>query len=743
MKPTRLEINRIFILIGLMILSGLIIVTRLFYFQIIKNPYYKAIATQEHLGYQTLPARRGEILAKDYHSGETFKLATNITLDLLYADPTLIKNKQLVSDTLAPIIFDLEEERKLDKEHIQKAFRFAETEEQKEKIKPKTDEELFENFKNNLLAKISQEIRETILLQTNLSEEAITAVKEFGLDGIIIENNNLYAKPLEIKDKSYTARLLSPFLDIETDQLEKILIGRNRYIILKKKLQPEISTQIKEIIRNDKTSDFFGVRLQEEYYRFYPEKTLAAQILGFVDHNKIGQYGVESTFNTQLQGREGIFSSKRDASGNLITVGDSIIQPPQDGDNIVLTIDRSIQLEIERKLKKAVEDYRAISGQVVIIDPQTGRITAMANHPTFDPNEYGNVFEKEEIFLSEEDKQKLVTKKDEFGERYYLYYNEEIDDKVEIFKEKIKEDEIIYKKYINRVGPAVYRNQIISGLYEPGSVFKAIAMAAAINDGDVTPNTTYNDTGPIKVDEYEIHTSDDKYHGIETMTEVLENSCNTGMAFVARKLGRTLFYNYMQLFGFGQRTDIELDNEHPGQIEYPDLWAESELVTHAFGQGIGATPLQMVTAMTVIANNGILMQPFIIDSIQKESGQIETNEPEIIHRVITKKSADIMTHMLVSTIENGVAWRAKTPNHYVAGKTGTSQTYKHGKPLTGAGTTITSFSGYGPIDNPKFVILIKLDQPKTSVWGSETAAPLFSEIATFLFQYYNIPPDKE
>ncbi|MBU1445745.1 penicillin-binding protein 2, partial [Patescibacteria group bacterium] len=279
-------------------------------------------------------------------------------------------------------------------------------------------------------------------------------------------------------------------------------------------------------------------------------------------------------------------------------------------------------------------------------------------------------------------------------------------------------------------------------IYEPGSVFKSIVMASAIDDGDVTPNHTFYESGPIQVDEFEIGNSTETYRGLQTMTNVLEQSSNVGMVYVAKKIGRNLFYNYMLRFGFGEKTGIEFDYEQTGQIEYFTQWADSELATHGFGQGISVTPLQMANAYAALANGGLLMQPYIVAATREANGKTTYTEPLIINQAISEESSNTITEMLVSAVENGVASKAQVSGHYVAGKTGTAQTYKYGKPLSGAGTTITSFGGYGPVDDPRFVVIIKLDNPRTSEWGSDTAAPMFSEIAAFLFNYYNIPPDK-
>lgn len=214
------------------------------------------------------------------------------------------------------------------------------------------------------------------------------------------------------------------------------------------------------------------------------------------------------------------------------------------------------------------------------------------------------------------------------------------------------------------------------------------------------------------------------------------------MTFVSKKIGPSLFYNYLKKFGFLDRTDIEFDNETIGKIEYFEDWTESELATHAFGQGLTVSMVQLANAFSTIANGGLLMKPHIVEEIRHDNGNITRTDPQQIRRVLSEDTAAKMTAMLTYSSENGVAQSAKVKGHFIAGKTGTAQTYKNGKALSGIGTTIASFVGYGPINNPQFVVVIKFDHPKLSEWGNTTAAPTFTKIAEFLFDYYNIPPDK-
>jgi cell division protein FtsI/penicillin-binding protein 2 len=744
-----MRINNLTVLMAVVGLIAFVIIARLFYLQVVKYSFYHEAAAREHQGYTELPAKRGEILVKDYTSENDYVVAANTTLDLVYVDPKLINKKNLVAQTLSDTLFDLEKEREKDQARViteRREYKRTGNMEAYDRVKPLTDEELKDSFYHEILDKVSSTVREEILLADDLPGQILDGISARGLKGIEVKNGNLMAYPPQIYDKRYTARVLSEDLQVPAPRLEQILIGENRYEVIARKVDPEKSRVLREIIKKDAEENpglenFAGVGFKEEYYRFYPEKSLAANLLGFVDKQGKGQYGIEETFDKKLRGKKGVFKAQRDSIGRQITVGESIIQPAVNGQNIVLTIDRTIQMKVEEIIKSGVDRFNANSGQAIVMDPKTSRVIAMAHYPSFDPNEYSEVYERVDVEFTEEEKESLMPI-EESDTHFYFYRNWDTDDRYEIFKDIEEGKDPVYQRYKNWFGAEVYQNKIVSSIYEPGSVFKSVAMAAAIDDGVVTPDHTYYESGPIEVDEFEIRNSDDQYRGLQTMTNVLEQSSNIGMSYVAKKMGRNLFYSYMMKFGLDERTGIEFDNEESGHVEYFTHWADSELVTHAFGQGIALTPLQMANAYCALANKGVLMQPFIVDSVYEADGTVTETEPVAIGQAITEDTANKITAMLVSAVENGVANKAKVDGHYVAGKTGTSQTYKWGEPLEGAGTTITSFAGYGPVENPRFVVLVKLDRPRASQWGSDTAAPVFSEIATFLFDYYNIPPDK-
>lgn len=752
--------------------TGLIII-RLFYLQVLSHSYYQGIAEREQYGYTTLPSRRGEILIEDFHSGEVYTLATNTTLDMIFADPTLIKEPDTVAKTLAPLLFHLETEKELDqkrydeaREGILKMENEALRTEAFSQLKLKTDDELFADYQTNLENTLAAKTREIILITGDLDASSQEEIQKLNLDGLeLTSEGELYAYPAKISDKSKTAKALGEVFNSTSNEikdLETILLGKNRYDILKRKLDPEISEQIAAILKKDlsdaktwnsthksdpKDPIFIGIRLKEEYFRFYPEQELAAQILGYVT-NTGGQYGVEGSFDNILQGVDGIFTSKVDAYGNQITVGDSVIEDAVDGADITLTIDRAIQTKVEEFLKAGVEAYRPDSGQVIVLDPKTGAILAMAQYPTFNPNSFSDVFDKVTIDIPADKKDMMVVSGTEEEPRYWYYLQVDPDVRIEVFPDPNEPNK--YYSYKNTWGPEVYKNKMFQDIYEPGSVFKPLVMAAAIDAGEVTPSTTFMDSGPIGVDynvytgeyDYYIHTFNDSYAGLQNMTQVLERSSNTGMTFVAKKLGASLFYSYIKSYGFLKKTGIEIADEVMGTVEHYDNWTESEMVTKAFGQGISMTPLQLIQAYTSLANDGTMMRPYLVKTIEYSNGQIEEFEPEIVSQALKPETAQMITAMLTSVVAQYTSQIA-LDDHYIAGKSGTAQTYKNGRALSGAGTTMTTFMGYGPIEDPKFLVLVKMDHPRTSEWAEGTSGQVFHKIMEFLFDYYSVPPDKQ
>ncbi len=491
----------------------------------------------------------------------------------------------------------------------------------------------------------------------------------------------LFAVPREIQDAAAAARLLEPILKIPAADLESVLSKKNDpYEPLQHALPDEVAEQIQAL-------NLSGLYLTPEITRYYPEGQTFAQILGFLGYVKdrqAGQYGVEQQWEKVLAGQPGKLKSEKDASGNLIGVGEMDMEPSVNGSDLVLTIDKNVQFKACAVLDQAVAKHGAAAGSLIILDPASGAIRALCNTPSFDPNDY-----------------KATTDLSSFA------------------------------------------NAAVEEAYEPGSVFKPITMAAALDKDKVTPETTYTDTGQVVVGSHIIKNSDNKTHGLQTMTNVLENSLNTGAVFAMRQIGSKDFTNYVQRFGFGQATGLELPHEHAGNIKALRQSSEINFVTASFGQGITVTPLQLAAAYGAIANQGRLFKPYLVEEVRYPGGKVEKFNGETVRQVIKPAVAATLSAMMVNVVEKGHGKRAGVPGYYVAGKTGTAQVAIPGGGGYDPNKTIGSFAGFAPVDKPKFVMVVKIREPKDVVFAESSAAPLFGEVAKYLLEYYQVPPERE
>lgn len=430
-----------------------------------------------------------------------------------------------------------------------------------------------------------------------------------------------------------------------------------------------------------------GLDFNFSKYRYYPEGEVASQILGYVSYNDgegVGHYGLEEFFNKELFGVYGHLKSERGASSNLIIVNDREYVAPQAGSDLILTIDRNIEFFACEKLKESIKKHEASGGSVIVIEPKTGAILAMCSEPTFDPNDYKNV-------------------------KDLSYFNN---------------PNILYQ-------------------YEPGSVFKVITMAAAINEGKVSPSTTYQDFGEIMISGWNKSIKNSDFstkgaHGVVDMNYVLDNSLNTGAIFAMRQTGDSVFAKYVKDFGFGERYGVEIGSESTGNINnlLKNKIKEIDAATASFGQGIAVTPLQMVMSYQAIANNGVLMKPYVVEKIINGE-QEEVISPKKIREVISPETAATVSAMLVNIVEKGHSKKAAIDGYYVGGKTGTAQIatiggYKKNE-------WIHTFIGIAPIENPAFVMLTKIDSPKDVQYAEGSAVPLWRDIADFIIRYYQIP----
>lgn len=490
----------------------------------------------------------------------------------------------------------------------------------------------------------------------------------------------VFADTRDVKNVPEAVNALAPLLLLDAQAMfEKMSVKNDPYVPIKTKVDDAEADKVRALgIR--------GIGLASEPHRFYPEKSTFSQVVGFYGaaaegDGRVGKYGVEGHWQEELAGSH----AAPDETGSLgeLLGGIGKFLPATDGDDLTLTIDRNIQYMVCDKLKAAVTKHSADGGSAVVLNPKTGAIMALCNAPDFDPNDASAVTD--------------------FG---------------------------------------LFNNRAIFAAYEPGSIFKAVTMAAGIDSGKVSPHSTYVDEGSVKIGPFTIRNSDGKAHGLQTMTQVLDESLNTGTIYIANKVGTKEFLKYVEAFGLGTPTGIDLDTESSGNIE--SLYKKGDIwnATASYGQGITVTPLQMATAYAAIANGGKLMKPYVVGGIRHADGTEEVIEPVVLRQVITKRAAALVSGMLVSVVENGHGKKAAVPGYWVAGKTGTAQVPNPNGSGYLVGVNIGSFAGFAPVDDPAFVVVVKLDHPKDVEWAESSAGPLFGEIAKYLLHYLQIPPQR-
>jgi stage V sporulation protein D (sporulation-specific penicillin-binding protein) len=471
------------------------------------------------------------------------------------------------------------------------------------------------------------------------------------------------------------ARRLAQLLQME-DQEKEILAKIKRQSSsewIKKKVPPEQAKAVRE-------ADLPGVGVVENPQRFYPNRSLASQVIGIAGIDNQGLEGLEVWYDRYLRGLPGRVEAERDAHGGIIPGGIKRYIPPRDGADVHLTIDRVIQYVAERELAKAIKETGAKKGVVLVMRPKTGELLALANLPSFDPNDYGD---------------------------YPAHYR---------------------------------RNTSVSDLYEPGSTFKVITAATALEERVTTPEREFFDPGFLRIGKHTIRCWRDGGHGRQTFVEGVENSCNTVFGTLGMEIGEERFYNYIRAFGFGQPTGIDFPGEADGVVHVPGSIALVGWVNVGFGQGVTATPLQLLTAVAAVANDGRLMLPYLVKEIRDGKGaRLRVRQPTEVRQVISTATAREMRRILRSVVVNGSGKRADVPGYRPAGKTGTAQVaeaggYSHTK-------VVASFVGFAPFDEPEVAALVALYEPTCGVtFGGVIAAPVFQAVVRDTLTYLGVPP---
>lgn len=425
-----------------------------------------------------------------------------------------------------------------------------------------------------------------------------------------------------------------------------------------------------------KSLQLAGLSLEPVASRYYPQEKLASQVVGFLGGKGAGQYGLEGYYENILQGKKGIQEQKR----GLNLIGSDALPTDLNGSDLYLTIDYNIQFEAESLLAEAHKDINIDSGQIIVLKPDTGRVLAMAGYPSFDPNTY--------------------------------YQQQDL---------------------------GIFQNSTVQKIFEPGSVFKPFTMAIALNEGKVTPDTPFTDTGSVKIGPDTVYNFDRKSYGKQTLSGILEKSINTGAVFLSQQFSHQTFMDYLEKLGFNEKTGIDVQGEVVSQNTLLKKGSDFGFATASFGQGIEMTPIQLARAFAIFANGGHVVMPYIVEKIT-HGGDQSVTKPAVLPQVISQKTASEVTAMMIQVVERGFGDAAKIKGYYLAGKTGTAEV-----PITNgkgyyADKTIQSFIGFGPALKPQFLILVKLDNPKVPK-SSLSAAPIFKKLAQYIINYWQLPPD--
>jgi len=482
----------------------------------------------------------------------------------------------------------------------------------------------------------------------------------------------LYVVPKNLKDKHETASKLASFVGASEIDLFNQINNDKSYLPSLKKGLNYLDADKIEAL------NISGVYVLPEYKRYYPESDFSAQLLGFVDNEGNGRYGFEGFYDDELKGSSGTIIGEKDTLGRVINLLSE--ESPKDGTSYLLSIDRSVNYYIYKTLRQAIQDYQAESGMAVAVDIESGKVIGMASLPSFDPNNFS--------------------------------------------------------QYANNNQENLFKNPIISTAYEPGSIFKPLVVATGLDSGKITPDSGSTFGASVDVQGFTIHTAEDKAFGAEKIGDILKHSDNVGMVWVGQQIGSDIMYDYIKKFGFMEKTGIDLSGEGTGIIQALKNWGQIGQATVTFGQGISVTPIQLVMAYASIANDGEMMKPQVVDKIIKDDGSISEVESVNVGKVVSEKTSNELTQMLIGVVEDGYGKKAGVPGFWVAGKTGTAQI---ADPTTGKymeGIFNHSFAGFAPADNPKFALLVELDKPKNARFAESSAAPVFGSIASYLLNYY-------
>lgn len=505
----------------------------------------------------------------------------------------------------------------------------------------------------------------------------------------------VWARPADVTDPIVYGEALSTILDESAESISARIDNPDSTLV---RVAKGLTISKADLIKN---KGLKGIWVTEASKRVYPYGSFVSHVLGHSTEDGVGLSGVELILDDTLSGLDGKIISRTDAAGRTLPTGDEIILEPENGYNVVLTIDEVIQHFTEKAVESGLKDFGAKRVMAIVMDPMTGEILAMTTKPDYNPNEPRDLtaYYSEEQIAAMNDDAKLIA------------WNQ------------------------------IWRNPLVSDTYEPGSTFKLVTSSAGIEENIVTPNSTFNDIGYIMVNGIRINCwRSNNPHGFETLTNGLENSCNPVFIEIGQRLGKDTFFKYVEDFGFTEKTGILLPSEGNALVQSKERVGPVELATMSFGHGVSTTPIQVITAVSAIVNGGNLMQPLIVKALTDSEGEsVETFQPKIKRQVISKETSDEMRMMMESVVLKGSGKNAYIPGIAVGGKTGTTEKLVDGK--YSKDLAYASFVGFAPVEDPKVAVLVIVDEPADTNFGSVVAAPIAHNILLETLRYMKVEPE--
>ncbi len=490
--------------------------------------------------------------------------------------------------------------------------------------------------------------------------------------GATLDALTVTADPIRIEAPVKTARALALLLEMDHQDLAQKFSRNSRYALVAENISPDLALQVRAL-------NLPGIYFRKSFQRFYPNRDLAAQVIGFTGKEGVGLEGLEFKYNDVLEGHSVTIRVRRDGTGRILDI-DRKKQAELRGNDVVLTLDKKIQLFTETALEETVRKHQAKSGMALVMHPATGELLAMAQYPRFNPNNY------------------------------------------------------------REFDPSLYRNRSITDAFEPGSTMKVFTAAAALENGMTPTAIFFCENGRYRIGKYTVR--DTHPHDWLSINHIIAYSSNIGAVKIAEEMGRQTLHDYLIRFGFGNRTRVDCPGETAGTLMSPERWSRIDTGAISFGQGISVSAIQLISGISAIANNGQIMKPMLVKKIVSSMGQdIQVFHPTPVRQAVSPRTADRVKHMMALAVqEKGTGTKAALAGYNVCGKTGTAQKVIQGQKGYAKNIYTSVFAGFAPLQNPRLAVLVVVDEPQNKYYGGDVAAPAFKDILAQSFNYLSIPP---